>query len=297
MRPICGLVGIGAIGSAIDSLLLQAGFDVIAFDIDPRRMEEHVAAGGLPGLSPRDVVERAPLCITSLATPGQFHAVMTGSEGISYAAAKGAIVADTSTLSLQDKLSARDSLSEAGITLLDCPVSGVAAKAREKQLSIFASGDRDACDRIAPVLDVISREHDYVGPFGQGTKFKYIANLLVVINTCAAAEAMALAIKSGLDPALVHKLIGAGAGGSNMWDVRGRHMVRGDYPSPSNAFTIASKDGVLISKFATDLEFPAPLFQAALQPYFQAIARGMDNRDTASLCELFLENAGASRNA
>ena len=295
MGETVGLIGIGAMGSAIDHLMQKVGFTVIGYDVDQAKMDSHVAAGGVAGTSPRDVVEKAELVITSLATPDQFHTVMTGKDGIASARANGQVVADTCTLTVNDKLIGHDALAEIGITLLDCPVSGVASRAREGELALFASGDRDGCERMKPVFDAICRKYDYVGDFGNGSKFKYIANLLVVINTCGAAEAMGLAIKAGLDPTQVHELIGAGAGGSNMWDVRARHMIEGDYPSPSAAYTIASKDGVIISKFATDIEFPLPVFQAALQPYFQAIAKGLGDRDTSSLCDMFLENAGAKR--
>jgi 3-hydroxyisobutyrate dehydrogenase-like beta-hydroxyacid dehydrogenase len=295
MSENVGLIGIGSMGSAIDSLMLKAGFTVIGYDVDQKKLDDHVTAGGEAATSPRDVVERADLVLTSLATASQFHTVMTGKDGIASATPKGQVVADTCTLGVDDKLQGRDALAEVGITLLDCPVSGVATRAREGELVLFASGDRAACDRWNPVFDVICRKYDYVGEFGNGSKFKYIANLLVIINTCGAAEAMGLAIKAGLDPAQVHELIGAGAGGSNMWDVRARHMIDASYPKPSAAYTIASKDGVIIAKFATDMAFPLPVFQAALQPYFQAIAKGLGIYDTSSLCDMFLENAGSKR--
>ena len=103
--------------------------------------------------------------------------MVSGKDDLTSAKASGQIIAETSTLSVNDKLVAKAALAEVGMTLMDCPVSGVAPRARLGELALFASGDQAAYDRLVPVFDAISRAHDYVGEFGHGSMFKYIANL------------------------------------------------------------------------------------------------------------------------
>ena len=126
------------------------------------------------------------------------------------------IVIETSTLPIPVKEEARKRLAARGTILLDCTLSGTGAQARVKDLVVYASGDRKSYRRIAPVLDGFARAHYYVGAFGAGCKVKFVANLLVAIHNVAAAEAMVLAMKSGLDPAMVLKVVADGAGGSRM---------------------------------------------------------------------------------
>lgn len=294
MTRTVGIVGVGNMGSALAGLLLKVGYRVVAFDIDEVRMDAHVKAGGLAAGSPKDVADQAEFIITSLPSAEAFHAVAFYPDGIGACTKAGRIVAETSTLAIADKLKGRDALATAGIIMLDCPLSGTEYQAREKQIAVYASGDRAAYERFKPVFESMSASHAYVGEFGQGSKMKFVANLLVIVHTCAAAEAMAFAIKAGLDPAQVHSLIAQGAGTSRMWEVRGRFMVDRKYPQ-NVAYDMARKDGRIIADVAADLQMPLPLFHAALEPFWQAISQGFHGTDPASLCEVFLKNAGVDQ--
>src|SRR5207237_4359368 len=136
--------------------------------------------------------------------------------------------------------------------------------------------------RVGPVLNAFARAHYYVGPFGAGSKMKFVANLLVAIHNVAAAEAIVLAKKAGLDPAMVVKVIGDGAGSSRMFQVRGPMMARGDYSAATMKLDVWQKDMTIIAEFAREVGCPTPLFAASAPIYLAANAIGRLHDDTAA---------------
>jgi L-threonate 2-dehydrogenase len=214
---------------------------------------------------------------------------------ISKASRKGQIVVETSTLPLAVKEQARELLAKRGTILLDCTLSGTGAQARVKDLIVYSSGDRKACDRISPVLDGFARAHYYVGEFGAGSKVKFVANLLVAIHNVAAAEAMVLAMKSGLDPALVLKVVADGAGASRMLQIRGPMMVKGDYSEATMKVETWQKDMTIIGEYARKIDCPTPLFSASAAFYTAAMAMGHGAEDTGVVCAVLERMANHSR--
>src|SRR5262245_15232284 len=223
-----GMIGLGIMGSAMSVNLMAAGFRVVGYDVLERRRRDHRRSGGEIARSGREVGTRTDVVICSLPAP---KALLDVAHDLAAASRSPRIVIETSTLPIAVKSKARRLLRAGGTTLLDCPLSGTGAQARVKDLVVYASGDRAACRRIAPVLEGFSRAHYYVGPFGSGMKMKFVANLLVAIHNVAAAEGFVLAKKAGLDPAMTYKVIADSAGASRMLQVRGPMMVKGDYSS------------------------------------------------------------------
>jgi len=251
-----------------------------------------VGAGGGAAKSPRELARRAPILITSLPSADALSRVAAE---LAASAARGTIVIETSTLPIPAKEAARDLLAQRGVILLDCPLSGTGAQARAKDLIVYASGDRAACRRIAPVLEGFSRAHYFVGAFGAGSKMKFVANLLVAIHNVAAAEAMVLGMKAGLDPALVLKVVSDGAGGSRMLQVRGPMMVKGDYSEATMKNEVWQKDMTIIGDFARKLDCPTPLFAASAPFYNAAMAMGLAKQDTGAVCAVLEGMAGNPR--
>jgi 3-hydroxyisobutyrate dehydrogenase-like beta-hydroxyacid dehydrogenase len=168
------------------------------------------------------------------------------------------------------------------VILLDCPLSGTGSQARSRDLVVYASGERRSYRRIVPVLDAIARAHYHVGPFGTGTKTKIVANLLVAIHNVAAAEALVLAKKAGLDAKTTLKVIADGAGSSRMLQVRGPMMVRGDYSKALMKLSLWRKDMDIIGAFARERGAATPLFDRTA-PIYDAATRGGAQRDTAAV--------------
>ncbi len=255
-KPVIGMIGLGIMGSAMAANIVRAAYKVIGYDVDAARVRDHVRAGGIAGHSGADVGRRSDVVICSLPSASalaQVAAELAGSGGAD-------VVVETSTLPLAVKEEARSRLAHAGVTLLDCPLSGTGSQAKVRDIVVYASGPRDRYQQAAPIMDAFARGHYYVGPFGAGSKTKFVANLLVAIHNVAAAEALVLAMKAGLDPALTLKVIADGGGSSRMLQVRGPMMVRGDYSEPTMKLDVWQKDMTVIADFARQVGCPTPLF-------------------------------------
>jgi 3-hydroxyisobutyrate dehydrogenase-like beta-hydroxyacid dehydrogenase len=287
-----GMIGLGIMGSAMSANLLRAGFEVLGYDVLAQRRKEHRKAGGSVARSCREVGKRCAILVTSLPSS---EALLTTAAELAQSPRARRVVIETSTLPIPVKEEARRRLAARGITLLDCPLSGTGAQARAKDLIVYASGDRVAYRRAAPVMDGFARAHYYVGAFGAGSKMKFIANLLVAIHNVAAAEAFVLARKAGLDPALMLKVIADGAGSSRMLQVRGPMMVAGDYSNATMKVQVWQKDMTIIGDFARKLDCPTPLFAASAPIYTAAMALGRSAEDTAAVCAVLEEMANIPR--
>jgi putative dehydrogenase len=291
-RRTVGMIGLGIMGSAMSANLIKAGFAVVGFDIVDRCRNEHQKAGGTVVSECAEVSKRCSVLITSLPSP---DALLGTAAALAKSPQALKIVVETSTLPIPIKEQARELLSAKGVTLLDCPLSGTGAQARAKDLIVYASGDKTSCQRMAQIFKGFSRAHYYIGDFGAGSKMKFVANLLVAIHNIAAAEAMVLAMKSGLDPARVLEVISDGAGNSRMLEIRGPLMVKNDYSAATMKVQTWQKDMAVIADFARKLECPTPLFSASTPIYTSALAMGFGSADTASVCAVLERLANTSR--
>ena len=292
MQQTVGMIGLGIMGSAMSFNLGRAGVRVVGYDVASRARAGHKRSGGVAAKSPRDVARRAEIIITSLPSA---RALADVAAELAKSAKRGTVVVETSTLPIEVKTAARDTLAKRGVILLDCPLSGTGAQARAKDLLIYVSGERSAYNRIAPVLPGFTSANYYVGAFGSGSKMKFVANLLVAIHNVAAAEAMVLGMKAGLDPAMILKVVSGGAGGSRMFQVRGPMMVKGDYSDATMKNEVWQKDMTIIGDFARSLECPTPLFAASAPIYNAAMAMGLGKEDTGAVCAVLEEMAGNPR--
>lgn len=278
-----GMIGLGIMGSAWYRHLLDAGFEVVGHDVIDRKVAELEAAGGIGVGSAAEVAEGADIVVTSLDKPDALADVVGGPQGVVSGAEAGLVVVETSTFPLGVKEDARERLADAGATLLDCTISGTGHQARERDIAIYASGDADAVDRCRPLFDAVARSTYYVGTFGNGSRMKYIANLLVAVHNLSTAEALLLAQRSGLDLRQVLEVIGDGAGSSRMWEIRGPVMVEEGYEEPAARLRMFMKDIDIIGSHAADVNAPVPLFSAALPFYSAAMAQGRGDQDAAAL--------------
>lgn len=295
MKKKIGMIGLGIMGSAMSPNLLKAGFSVIGYDILPELVQVLVDKGGIGAASCREVADNADVIITSLPSVQALQDVVSGKEGLMKGAKKGQCVIETSTLPLEAKQGAYEALKAMGVDLLDCPLSGTGAQAVKKDLVVYASGNKKACENCTPVFEGFARANYYLGEFGMGSKMKFVANLLVTIHNVSAAEAFVLGMKAGLDPEMILKVISDGAGTSRMFEVRGPLMVTGNYDEPTMKVDVFQKDIKIISSFANDLQCPTPLLSAAAQVYTAASANGRTKQDTASVCAILEEMAGLKR--
>ena len=273
-------------GSAMSSNLVQAGFEVRGYDIAPKARAALKKAGGKPVASIAGI--KASVVITSLPSASALHSVSESLSG------KNRVVLETSTLPIEEKERARATLARKGITLLDCPLSGTGAQARTRDLVVFASGERKAFEQAKPFLPGFSRAHYYLGAFGNGSRMKFVANLLVAIHNVSTAEAFVLGMKAGLDPQTLYEVMANSAGSSRMFQVRGPQMVAARYRDATISVELFQKDMKIIGEFAAALGAPTPLFNASAALYNAAMGLGHAHEDTASVCAV-LERMGGVR--
>jgi len=279
----------------LDIHLLSDGFKVTGFDIDPQRRAALKKLGGSAAASAASVSSRCAILVTSLPSITAVKEVFFGEGGIVSAARRGTIVIETSTLPLNVKHSIRDGCAARGIMVLDCPVSGTGAQAAARDIAIYASGDRKAYAKAEAALKGFSRSVYYCGEFGNGSRLKYVANLLVTIHNVSTAEAMVMGMKSGLDLELLYKVIKDGAGTSKMFEVRGPLMIANDYRKATMKIDVYKKDIDIIEQFAADLHCPVPLFEASKPFYAAAYAQGRALEDTAAVGAVLEQMAGVKR--
>jgi L-threonate 2-dehydrogenase len=286
-----GVVGLGNMGGAFARHLVAAGWRVLGFDIDASRRRAAARAG--VEIAPVETLAAvAPVIIVSLPNPQALDATVAA---IAQHGLPGRTVVEASTFRLDDKQRAEAVLRKAGHVMLDCPVSGTGAQAAVKDIVVYASGDPKAIAKTRRVFSEFSRATYNVGAFGNGSRMKYVANLLVTIHNVAAAEAMVLAIKSGLDPQMVYDFVRTGAGTSRMFELRGPMMVEDRYDNASMSIKLYHKDIAVIEDHAAKLGVPTPLFCASIPVYSAALSMGYGEQDTASVCGVLQTMAGVKR--
>ena len=182
MDRIVGVIGLGIMGGAMSRNLVADGWRVLGFDPDPARRAEAAAAGVEAMDGPLAVARMAPVLITSLPGPEALMATAAALAGL-----PRRVIVETSTLAIADKDAAAHVLADAGHVPLDCPLSGTGAQAVHKDLVVYASGDAAAIAALQPLYMGFAREAPDVGAFGNGSRMKFVANLLVAIHNVAAA--------------------------------------------------------------------------------------------------------------
>jgi len=296
--PSCvAVVGLGIMGASIARNLAAAGFTVLGYDTEAARLATLATAPiATPGaiaaaVSAADAAAHADVLLTSLPGDAALDATVAGvlADRASRSIARPLDWLELSTLSLETKQRQHARLAAAGITLLDCPISGTGAQAQRRDVAVYASGDAVAWQRCTAVVAGFARTNHYVGAFGHGTRLKLVANLLVAIHNVATAEAIGLAVRAGLDPMQSCTLLGSGAAASKILELRGPLMARNEFEPATMKLEVWQKDLALIAAFARDCDAPTPLFDATLPLYEAAVRAGLGPQDTAAVFRIMQE--------
>jgi putative dehydrogenase len=283
MDKTVGIIGLGIMGSAIARNLVERGWRVIGYDIVAARRVELALADVSIAADVAQVVRDAAVIMTSLPTPA---AVEDVARAIADSGQPPRIVIELSTLTIADKLRFEATLKKAGHIALDCPLSGTGAQAKMRDLIVYASGDSGAIARCMGLFSDFAKQSADLGAFGNGSRMKFVANHLVAIHNVATAEAMVLAERAGLDPKMVVDMVGPGAGGSRMFQMRAPMMVAGVYEPATMKVSTWKKDMAIIAEFAADVGCATPLFTLTQPVYTQAMAMGLGDQDTAAVFEV-----------
>ena len=276
-----GVIGLGKMGLPIARNLMEHGFAVIGY----RRSgsAELSEAGGTVAASAAEVAEQADVLLSIVPDTAAVADVVCGDAGTLAGLRPGTVHIEMSTVDVARKSAIRDAVQRRGGDMLDCPISGSPAMVAPRLATTFVSGEQASVDRVRPVLGAISGPWVYTGAFGTGARLKYIANLLLAVHTVAAAEAMELARRSGLDLDLVQRTLGDSIGSSAIWRQRGPLMRdRAWSPAPGPITTLHP---ILqqIEDCAAETGLAAPVFASAKAVFDKALADGWGHLDIASV--------------
>jgi 3-hydroxyisobutyrate dehydrogenase-like beta-hydroxyacid dehydrogenase len=287
-----GVIGLGIMGGAFAKNLVKAGWHVVGYDTNAARRREAKRAGVEIAQNAAELAAAVPTILTSLPKP---EALADTVRKIAGAKLKRKLLVEMSTFKISDKEKAAAVLRKAGHQMIDCPVSGTGAQAKNRDLVFYASGDSKLIAKIRPLLSAFGRGVFNVGPFGNGSRMKYVANLLVAINNVASAEAMVLGMKAGLDPRMIVDLITAGAGNSRVFELRAPMMAKGRYDDVTMKISVWDKDMQVIGDYARRIRVPTPIFNATKGIYIKAMKSGFGGRDTAAVCAVLEKMAKVRR--
>jgi putative dehydrogenase len=291
-KPVVGVIGIGAMGMGVAGTLARAGFPLRVRDIRRDAEDKARAAGAVVCASSAELARGCAVVITLVVDSGQTDEVLFGADGAAQALAAGSVVMMSSTVapSYAEALAAR--LASHNILMLDAPVSGGPAKAHAGTMSMMLAGVDAAFDTCREVLEAISGKRFRISAHaGDGSKAKIVNNMLAGVNLAAASEAIALAIKLGLDPRVMADVVSASSGASWMFSDRMPRVLSGDY-APKAALDILTKDLSILLQTAREQGFPANIAAAAHRAYVDAVARGHGAEDDAALIKLYQALAG-----
>ena len=296
MKTVMGVIGLGIMGGAMAEVLLEAGYQVSGFDPKPAALRRLKKAGGTVLSSAAAVAEQSDVVIVSLATARALSVVVA--ELAAARPKRKPIIIETSTLPIADKDAAAAALANAGMRTLDCPISGTAVRLKQGAWTIFVSGDAATARKTKDIFAEFTSNAPYVGAFGNGMRMKFVANHMVAIHNVAVAESLTFARKMGLDAQQVWDLFATSPViGNGVFKLRGKFMVDRNYLPATMKVEVWQKDMQVIGDMAKAVNCPTPLFSACGPIFNAAMAQGLSQHDTASVCEVIDAMAGGTKKA
>jgi len=284
-----GLIGLGAMGGAYAKHLLKNNFKCFGIDLDKNNILKFIQLGGQE-ITYDELFNKVDIVLTSLPSLIAYKDVLNNLKRLGKNNSKK-IILDMNTISIDDKNMFKNEINGLNIDMLDSPVSGTGAQAWEADLTVFASGSKELIDKCMNIFRAFSKEVINVGSFGNGMKFKILANLLVTIHNTAAAEALRLGELAGLDKDMIYKVLGNSAATSVMLQKRMPLMINKNYEPPTASFNIFLKDVDIIRNFIKNNNVTLPTFEGSAKIYDKAEKTLSKNWDTASVYEVLkMEN-------
>jgi L-threonate 2-dehydrogenase len=287
MSQAIGVIGLGAMGRGMAQSLRRAGYRVHVCDLRPEAVQAFVADGGVGCANPAELAAHCDVIVSVVINAAQTEGVLFGDNGAVAAMKPGALFVMCSTVDPNVSIAFEQRLAERGILYLDAPISGGAAKAASGQMTMMTAGRPEAYAKAGGALDAMATQVYKLGDrAGNGSKVKIINQLLAGVHIAAAAEAMALGLREGVDAAALYEVITHSAGNSWMFENRMAHVLAGDY-TPLSAVDIFVKDLGLVLDTARASKFPLPLASTAHQMFMQASSAGHGRDDDAAVIKIF----------
>jgi 3-hydroxyisobutyrate dehydrogenase len=282
-----GVIGLGAMGSGMASSLRRSGHQVSVCDVRYEAAEAFAQAGGTPCKTPADLAKQVDIIVSVVVNADQTEQILFGEHGAAAQMKAGSLFIMCSTVDPNWSVALEKRLKDMGLLYLDAPISGGAAKAASGQMTMMTSGQAAAYAKAGNALESMAANVYKLGDrAGYGSKVKIINQLLAGVHIAAAAEAMALGLREGVDADALYEVITNSAGNSWMFENRMAHVIKGDY-TPLSAVDIFVKDLGLVLDTARATKFPLPLSATAHQMFMQASTAGHGREDDSAVIKIF----------
>lgn len=280
-----GFVGVGKIGLPISENLIKSGYRVLGY----RRssLADFEKAGGVPAKSPADIGAQCDVVFSCVPTVEAVDEVVNGPNGLIHTARPGQIIVELGSHPIPDKEKHVAPLAAKGAAYLDGEVSGTPGMVAARKAVIYLGGDAAAAKKVEPAIKGFADLCIYFGPFGGASKVKLINNLLVSINIAAAAEAMALGLKAGVDIDAMIKAVANGSGGSTQFGIRAPWMAQRRFQPIQGSPALLSHYFGMIDNWADSVGVATPLFDRAVELYRRCADMGLDkDNDVAVMIDV-----------
>ena len=286
-----GLIGLGAMGSGIAASLRRAGYDMHVFDVRQEVADKFTKDGGQAYKNVAELGAACDVVVSVVVNAAQTEAVLFGpnSDGTGCAAAMraGSVFVMCSTVDPNWSVALEARLEKLGLHYVDAPISGGAAKAASGEMTMMTAAKPAAYAKCENILNAMAGKVYKLGDHaGAGSKVKIINQLLAGVHIAAAAEAMALGLREGVNPDALYDVITHSAGNSWMFENRMAHVLAADY-TPLSAVDIFVKDLGLVLDMARASKFPLPLSSTAHQMFMQASTAGFAKEDDSAVIKIF----------
>ena len=286
-----GVIGLGAMGMGMAQSLRRAGHVVNVFDVRAEVAQKFAAEGGVACASLADIAKASDVLVSVVVNAAQTESVLMGDgsaqSGCIHHLKPGSVFVMCSTVDPAFSVGLEKTLNAKGLLYIDAPISGGAAKAASGQMTMMTAGTPEAYAKAEPFLNAMAAKVYKLGDSaGAGSKVKIINQLLAGVHIAAAAEAMALGLREGVDPDALYEVITHSAGNSWMFENRMAHVLAADY-TPLSAVDIFVKDLGLVLDMARASKFPLPLSSTAHQMFMQASTAGFAKEDDSAVIKIF----------
>ena len=282
-----GLIGLGAMGSGMAQSLRRAGHTVHVFDVRREAAEAFAKEGGVACTSLAELGAACDVIVSVVVNAAQTESVLFGDQGCASHMKAGSVFVMCSTVDPNWSVALEARLEGMGLRYIDAPISGGAAKAASGQMTMMTAGRPEAYAVAEPFLNAMAGKVYKLGDSaGAGSKVKIINQLLAGVHIAAAAEAMALGLREGVNADALYEVITNSAGNSWMFENRMAHVLAGDY-TPLSAVDIFVKDLGIVLDVARASKFPLPLSSTAHQMFMQASTAGFAKEDDSAVIKIF----------
>ncbi len=285
MKPRIGFIGLGIMGKHMSAHLLEAGYELVVYDVIEEVLARIAGLGAGRGTSCKDVASRVDVVISMVPDSPDVEKVALGEDGIIQAARQGLVYLDMSTISPQTAVQVSKALGERDVRCLDAPVSGGEVGAKNAALSIMVGGPEDLFQEMLPIFQVLGKTVTHCGGPGAGQTVKACNQIQVALNFVGLAEALVLGAKAGVDPAVIIKVLSGGYAQTRVMDVRGPRMIQGDF-EPGFKSKFHYKDLNIIMETAKALNVSLPATALTQQLFSALLAAGRGDLDHSAVLTL-----------